>query len=64
LPSYRVDVISIFFDDGGAVYHFTVPDNVNMNNHIANIRERAKKLGYRWRIAHNIGRAWIVKVKV
>jgi len=52
-----------YFSQGGAAYHFTVPDDKGERSYISKMREYAKRDGQGWRIAHNIGRAWIVKKK-
>ena len=46
------------------VYHFVVPDHLSMRYFAQRIREQAKQRGYRWRVVHNLGRAWIIKQRI
>ena len=61
-PLERVYKAAQYFYGGGYAYHFDAPENGK--NYAQNIRAHAKRLGYKWRVSHNIGRAWIIKEKV
>lgn len=62
-PLAHVTRAAEYFKGGGETYKFDVPDDRVTVGYITRIRTHAKRLGYRWRVSHSIGQAWIIKQK-
>ena len=62
-PFQQYKKVIDYFTDGWTVYHFSVPLSTDERYYIQRMREYAKRDKQSWKIAHNIGRAWIVKQK-